>query len=477
NFLSSVVMRMEGMRLMRYEKAWRPIVTVKVGKHSHEIVMGVDGQNPNLRQPFKLHEVYNASRVDISVWYRSQSKKKAKKRTLVASASHTLGELVRLQENEVELRLQHQSLRKGAIAGRGPQTGATILLKIRPPTCIQEELEESELTRSNDWEAASSISSDGSSTRVSEPPSMPPSPTNGRWPDGYPAHIRRQRQRRGYRIDSDGESYADEEYTVKPPRFSDSEDNDFDESQFCNDNDQIRIHTLSTWGPREWIQSIWSSLLPQYTARVEKPKDMRLVDRVLASFTTYNDLKNEHYDMVFARLQMEWTYVGGLVGLLLTLVVIADSAAFAIAPDSIFNVESYTRSMIAASSIWSGLGIACNAWFLLRYNWCDLQTFKTRALDIYSSYFFFSVSSRVPAICLFFSALTLMAFMALVAFEVWPTGVLVVCFGVGIMMTLQFLVFGAHWVVMRVKEAVQWVGKGLRWIIETFSISRRHEGG
>ncbi|KAH0580157.1 hypothetical protein H2248_002964 [Termitomyces sp. 'cryptogamus'] len=120
------VMRMEGMRLMRYEKAWRPIVTVKVGKHSHEIVMGVDGQNPNLRQPFKLHEVYNASRVDISVWYRSQSKKKAKKRTLVASASHTLGELVRLQENEgrkVELRLQHQSLRKGAIAGRGPQTG------------------------------------------------------------------------------------------------------------------------------------------------------------------------------------------------------------------------------------------------------------------------------------------------------------------------------------------------------------------
>ncbi|KAG5340695.1 hypothetical protein C0989_000738 [Termitomyces sp. Mn162] len=354
NFLSSVVIRVEGMRLMRYEKAWRPIVTVKVGKHSHEIVMGVDGQNPNLRQPFKLyvlfhqlnidlphlptrHEVYNASRVDISVWYRSQSKKKAKKRTLVASASHTLGELVRLQENEgrkgkslssmtylmpkVELRLQHQSVRKGAIASRGPQTGATILLKIRPPTCIQEELVESELTRSNDWEAASSISSDGSSTRVSEPPSMPPSPTNGRWPDGYPAHIRRQRQRRGYRIDSDGESYADEEYNAKPPKFSDSEDNDFDESQFCNDNDQIRIHTLSTWGPREWIQSIWSSLLPQYTARVEVPKDMRLVDRVLASFTTYNDLKNEHYDMVFARLQMEWTYVGGLVGLLLTLVV------------------------------------------------------------------------------------------------------------------------------------------------------------
>lgn len=47
--------------------------------------------------------------------------------------------------------------------------------------------------------------------------------------------------------------------------------------------------------------------------------------------------------------------------------------------------------------------------------------------------------------CMFCSALSLMAFLGFVAFEVWPQGVLVVCFFVGVIMSLQFLVFGVHW--------------------------------
>ena len=40
---------------MRPEKAWRPIVTVEIDKHNnHETVLGVDGQNPNLKQFFKM---------------------------------------------------------------------------------------------------------------------------------------------------------------------------------------------------------------------------------------------------------------------------------------------------------------------------------------------------------------------------------------------------------------------------------------
>lgn len=38
------------------------------------------------------------SKVQISLWHRSQSKKKSKKRSLVATASHTLGELFSKQE-------------------------------------------------------------------------------------------------------------------------------------------------------------------------------------------------------------------------------------------------------------------------------------------------------------------------------------------------------------------------------------------
>ena len=40
---------------MRPEKSWRPIVTVEVDKHDlHETVLGVDGQNPNLKETFRL---------------------------------------------------------------------------------------------------------------------------------------------------------------------------------------------------------------------------------------------------------------------------------------------------------------------------------------------------------------------------------------------------------------------------------------
>ena len=52
-----------------------------------------------------------------------------------------------------------------------------------------------------------------------------------------------------------------------------------------------------------------------------------------------------------------------------------DTAVFSIAPSSLFTINTYATSAIAASSIASGLGIVCDAWFLLRYNWADLQTF------------------------------------------------------------------------------------------------------
>lgn len=72
----------------------------------------------------------------------------------------------------------------------------------------------------------------------------------------------------------------------------------------------------------------------------------------------------------------------------------------------------------------------------------DLQF---RAKDVYGSYFFFALSARMPAVCMLLSALALMAFLGLVAFQVWPEGVAVVFFLVGLIMSLQFLVYGVHW--------------------------------
>ena len=63
------------------------------------------------------------------------------------------------------------------------------------------------------------------------------------------------------------------------------------------------------------------------------------------------------------------------------------------------------------------------------------------------------------------SAISLLGFLGLVAFEVWPTGVLVACFLVGVLLSMQFLVYGVHWVGGRVvsgggKVVRKMTGKG-----------------
>lgn len=121
-----------------------------------------------------------------------------------------------------------------------------------------------------------------------------------------------------------------------------------------------------------------------------------------------------------------------------------NTAVFALSPDTIFAVNTYAKSAIALSSIASGVGISTDAWFLLRYNWIESTTFVTRARDVYGKYIFFSISSRVPTLCMFISSLALMAFLGIVAFNAWPQAVLAFCFLVGVVMTLQFLVYGVH---------------------------------
>ena len=51
-------------------------------------------------RPLRSYDVQSASTLEMKVWYRSQSKKKSKKRVLVASATHSLGDLLKRVEFE-----------------------------------------------------------------------------------------------------------------------------------------------------------------------------------------------------------------------------------------------------------------------------------------------------------------------------------------------------------------------------------------
>jgi hypothetical protein len=55
-----------------------------------------------------------------------------------------------------------------------------------------------------------------------------------------------------------------------------------------------------------------------------------------------------------------------------------NATILAIAPDSTFKIDSYAHTAVATSSAACGLGIVCDVWFLLRYNWVDLETFTVR---------------------------------------------------------------------------------------------------
>lgn len=111
--------------------------------------------------PLRSHDAEHSSQVEIKVWHRSQSKRK-KRKVLVASASHSLGELVKKQESEprtsfasltthsvrrpcksgLEIRLQCRTADQKCIASRGrPQNRALLRLKINPPPKLAREVD------------------------------------------------------------------------------------------------------------------------------------------------------------------------------------------------------------------------------------------------------------------------------------------------------------------------------------------------
>jgi len=119
-----------------------------------------------------------------------------------------------------------------------------------------------------------------------------------------------------------------------------------------------------------------------------------------------------------------------------------NAGIFAITPDAIFKVNSYAYTAVCTSSAACGLGIACDVWFLVRYNWVDLGIFICRSRDLDGSYVFFSLSSRMPTFCMLVSTMSLMTFLGII--DGWSIGVVVIGVVVVLVMTLQFIVYGLH---------------------------------
>ena len=130
----------------------------------------------------------------------------------------------------------------------------------------------------------------------------------------------RRRPIRGYKISSDDDSHSDGDqyFTESKPMFDDDESLTCNNDSFMDPDDSETINLPIVPYKQTSIQSwIAFSLLPRYTEKVEVPPSLSRLERILASFTMYSHLKeanmDSHFEQVFARLQMEWTYIGGLV--------------------------------------------------------------------------------------------------------------------------------------------------------------------
>jgi hypothetical protein len=68
------------------------------------------------------------------------------------------------------------------------------------------------------------------------------------------------------------------------------------------------------------------------------------------------------------------------------------------------------------------------------------------ALDVFGTYVFFSLSSRLPAVLMAFSAFSLAGFLLYVAWAIWPDATVVISMFSGVAFSLQYFAY-AIWII------------------------------
>lgn len=162
-----------------------------------------------------------------------------------------------------------------------------------------------------------------------------------------------------------------------------------------------------------------------------------------------------------------------------------NAAVFGYSSGTLFEMDGIALRSVTVGSIAAGIGLVIDAWFLVLYSSGNIERFQVcsplfssltaqilisehlqrLAADISSTnspndptYLYFSLTCRLPTFLLFVSSFSLMLFLLTVAWAAWPSAVLVMCGGCGMLLTLQYLVYG----VRGVARIVVWGVRGVR---------------
>ncbi|THH22405.1 hypothetical protein EUX98_g8200 [Antrodiella citrinella] len=453
------IVRTQGIQFLRADKACRPVVTVNIINAGHtdasyESLLGSDGQNPNLKSPFVLREIDLGMYLDITVSHKSSGKRK--RRHLVGSAYVTVGELLKRQSRvgaDVELKLScpPPQKRSPTIGGNRQLGSASVTVRLRS-SLPASSISSSSVTAVDS--PATSVHTDDEDASDSEAGDYFPIMKDA---SKRPTTLRRRKKPRvkGYCINTSDEEVLSslESLSSCLPSPTDvppyqSFDIEWDKDECADVEPTIVLAPSESWlAPR---------VLPRYIDQVSLAGGMNVAERVLDWVGPYKEMRDaeeeEAVEKIMGRLLTEWYVVGG--SLLAVAAVFAAAFGFATS-DTVFPVDGLARRAIALGSIAAGLGIAVDAWLLVVYSGLSPRKFQSRALDVYATYAFFTLTSRLPLLSLAFAALALMLFLLTVAWDAWPTAVLVMSCAAGVLVSLQWLVFGAH----RVGNGVVWVGR------------------
>ncbi|KAI0077437.1 hypothetical protein K474DRAFT_1707316 [Panus rudis PR-1116 ss-1] len=515
------VIRTQGILFLRPEKSWRPIVSVSVdGNSPQEVVLGCDGQNPNLKTPFVLRDVDCNSRIDIKVHHKSHSKNR-KKRRLVGEAYVVVKDILRRQERaesgeygtgpgshltqpldinhaydvDIDLRLNcpPPQKRSPTIGGARQSKSAMLTVRLRPPPEQPPQPSSSSITAvssapTSDHEGgifsddvlsdAAPISRTSSSPRIDElgEPNQ----------EGTENTLRRRRKSKPklkpYSLDSDEEACSSSSSSsAYPPSPSSNAWQDFTHNIHIHegfDDDDSQLTLVASPRQKEEEGYFAPRILPMSTGQGCADDRLSFGEAFLDRFAPYRELKYADspadYERILGKLLTEWYVVGAS----LLAIAALNATIFGFFSDSLFSVDGLAKRAVAFGSIASGIGIVSDAWFLVAYSGADAAKFKRLALDVYNSYFFFSLTCRLPTLCLFAGACSLMVFLLTIAWEAWPSAVLVMSFMAGILVSLQYLVFGIHricnlmiWTCQRVWRGSVGLFRGRRGTVEPVAAS------
>ncbi|CDO68495.1 hypothetical protein BN946_scf184499.g20 [Trametes cinnabarina] len=498
------VIRTRGLSFVRPDKSWRPIVKITVVDGSHEyvlpeVVLGSDGQNSDFKSFVPVHGVNRSTSLVLQVFHRSQTKKKHRKPTLVGSAKLPLAEIInkyplphsRPVHHDVRLSCPPPQRKSPTVGGRR-QHSATLTLKFVVPNPTQPSRPPSPID--NAYSEMDGMFSDGASSSKDPADTLVASvqdefneqgPWDQQQPESLPGALglrRRRRRLTGFHVDSDTDQGASESSVEGPwPR---TPIDDYFGAAY-EDEDAMSGWTKAVDGGFEGavVSPSMIPLIPLHegdnVSMTSMRRSLSFAESVVDVFAPYHELREADQDndldkaeKVLGRLLTEWYVVGAS---LLALAGI-DAAVFGFAPGALFVVDGFSKSVVAIGAIAAGIGLVTDTWFLVLYSGANAEKFQVRtfcnpgletistdtftvylkqrlAKDVYKSYFFFCLTCRLPAVCMFISAMALMFFLLGVAWAAWPAAVLVMSFVAGMLLTSQFLVFGIH----RFIEAVIWI--------------------